>query len=328
MNKIFCLSFILIGLLLSACQSDNSNPDGSERLQIAVIPKGTTHQFWKSVHAGAVKAATELDVDIIWQGPQKEDDRQMQIQVVQNFVSRGVDAIVLAPLDSRALVGPVGNAKGRDIPVIIIDSGLESEDYVSFVATDNYKGGKYGAERLAEAMGGKGKAILLRYQEGSASTANREQGFLDRLAEVAPDIELISSNQYAGATIEKGLQASQNILNRFPEVEGIFCPNETAAQAMLRALQTAGKAGDVKLVGFDSNQTLVDGLKAGEMQGLAIQDPFKMGYLGVVSAVQHIKGETVEKRIDTGVVMITDANMETEESQALLFPPVEKWLGK
>ncbi len=324
MKQFFFLALVLFCFSTISCQSDSAENDG--RLQIAVIPKGTTHQFWKSIHAGAEKAAKEFDVNIIWQGPQKEDDRQMQIQVVQNFISRGIDGMVVAPLDSRALVGPISTAVKRKIPVVIIDSGIEGREYHSFVATDNYKGGQLAAERLSEVMGGKGKAILLRYQEGSASTTNREKGFFERLPEIAPDIELISSNQYAGATIEKGLQASQNILNRFPEVEGIFCPNETSAQAMLRALQTAGRAGDVKLIGFDSNEILVNALRDGEVHGLAIQDPFKMGYLGVKAAVELHGGGTVPRRIDTGVVMITADNMEEASSIELLFPPIDEWL--
>src|SRR5438874_7334986 len=164
---------------------------------IAVIPKGTTHEFWKSIHAGAVKAERELNgkgikTEIIWKGPLKEDDRDQQIQVVENFMSRRVSGIVLAPLDSQALVKPVENATQAKVPVVIIDSGLNSEQYVSFVATDNYKGGQLAGEHLAGLLGGKGNIILLRYAVGSASTEAREAGFLDVLKK-HPEIKLISS---------------------------------------------------------------------------------------------------------------------------------------
>ena len=139
---VVALVFLFSGF--TGCASDTEQKNGQEQdetaIQIAVIPKGTTHQFWKSIHAGANKAGSEQDVEIIWQGPQKEDDRQLQIQVVQNFISRGIDAIVLAPLDARSLVSPVEAAVKRGIPVIIIDSGLESEAHTSFVATDNPAG--------------------------------------------------------------------------------------------------------------------------------------------------------------------------------------------
>lgn len=326
------LNLFVVGALvfnLSGCGSGSSAGEGgaSEKLQIAVIPKGTTHFFWKSIHAGAEKAAQELGVEVIWQGPQKEDDRQMQIQVVQNFISRGISAIVLAPLDDRSLVPPVQAAVKREIPVIIIDSDLNADVYESFIATDNRRGGQLCAERLAEVLGGKGKVIMLRYSEGSASTTNREEGFLEKIKEY-PDIELVSSNQYAGATIEKGFQASQNLLNRFPAVEGIFCPNESATTGMLRALQTAGRAGQVKFVGFDSSETLIKAMRAGELDGLAQQDPFQMGYLGVKAAVDVVEGKPVEKRVDTGVTMVTPENLDNPEVQELVNPELDQWLSE
>ena len=302
--------------------------EGAARLKIAVIPKGTTHSFWKTIHAGASKAAQELDVDIIWQGPHKEDDRQMQIQVVQNFISRAVDAIVLAPLDDRALAIPVAGAVKRGIPVIVIDSGLQSDAHSSFVATDNRAGGKLCARRLCDLIGGKGKVIMLRYSEGSASTANREEGFLAGIKEYGTGIELLSTSQYSGATIEKAFQSAQNLLNRFADVDAIFCPNESSTQGMLRALQTSGRAGKLTFVGFDSNETLLKAMRDGEIQGLALQSPFNMGYLGVITAVKVIKGEPVETRVDTGVMMLTPDNMDEPAMVDLVNPPLAKWLGE
>ncbi len=323
------LFFSLVISLLSACGGGGSASDGDGKLKIAMVPKGTTHSFWKMVHGGAAKAAQEEDIDLIWQGPQKEDDRQMQIQTMQNFISRGVDAILLAPLDDQALVPSVDAAIKRNIPVIVFDSDLKSDLQSSFVATDNYLGGKLCAQRMVEVMGGKGKAIMLRYAEGSASTTNREQGFLDGLKEYGPEIELISSNQYAGATMEKGFQASQNLLNRFgEEVQAIFTPNESATMGMLRALQTAGKAGKVKFIGFDSNETLVAALGAGEIHGLALQNPFHMGYAAVKTAVALLKDQPFDKRVDTGVHMVTAENMNEPAMQEILNPELAKWLGE
>jgi ribose transport system substrate-binding protein len=326
------LIYLLFAVFIQACSNSASQKDASQadansdNIQIAVIPKGTTHIYWNSVHAGAAKAAKELGVTIHWQGPLKEDDRQVQIQTVQNFVSRGVDAIALAPLDSRSLIPSVKTARNRHIPVIIFDSDLGSDEYESFVATDNTEGGRLGAKRLAEVMGGKGKVILLRYAEGSASTTNREEGFLQGMKKYGKNIQIVSSNQYAGVTIEKALQVAQNLLNRYPDVGGVFCANETSAQAMLRALQMANKAGKVKLVGFDANETLVNALKKGEVHGLALQDPFNMGYLAVATATQALRGERYEKRIDTGVQMVTPDNMDEDEIKVLLYPEIDKWL--
>jgi len=309
--------------------------ESESKYRIAVIPKGTTHVFWKSIHAGAVKAEQELKqlgVEVIWKGPLKEDDREEQIKVVEGFITRGVSGIVLAPLDDVALLGPVKEAVNYGIPVVIIDSGLKSEDYVSFVATDNYIGGRKGGERLAEILGGKGKVVLLRYQEGSASTANRERGFLDVLKEKYPDIEVVSSNQYGGPTTESAYGASESLLEplRRPDggltIDGIFCPNESTTFGMLRALQSSGLAGKVKYVGFDSSERLVQALQKGEIHGLVLQDPINMGYLGVKTIVRHLRGEEVDKRIDTGSEVATPENMNDPKMKNLLEPDFKKWL--
>ncbi len=327
------LSTGLLAALMAGCGKGDPGGDRNQtelpapkQFRMAVIPKGTTHVFWKSIHAGAVKASRELEVDIFWQGPQKEDDRKMQIEVVQNFISRGVDAIILAPLDDVALVNPIKAAVDRGIRVVIIDSDLQSDEYESFVATDNYQGGKLAAKRLAELLDGKGKAIMLRYAEGSASTMKREQGFLDGMREEAPQVELVSTSQYGGVTAESAFQAAQNLLTRYGDIDGVFCPNESTTFGMLRALQTAGKAGKLKFVGFDSSEPLVAALKKGEIHGLTVQNPFRMGYLGVKTAYQAIRGDQVPKRIDTGVVMVTPENMNDPEMKELLSPDLGKWL--
>lgn len=300
---------------------------------IAVIPKGTTHEFWQTIHAGAVKAQRELadkgvKVDVIWKGPLREDDRDQQIQVVENFTTRGVDGIVLAPLDSQALVAPVAMAAKRKIPVVVFDSDLKSDKQVSFVATDNYKGGVMAADYLAQLLDGKGNVILLRLAVGSASTEAREAGFLDTLKAKYPGIKVISSDQHGGATRETAYQASQNLLNRYGrEVNGIFCPNESTATGMAKALRDIGKAGGkVKMIGFDSGTQSVMDLKNGHLQGLVVQNPMLMGYLGVMTMVKHLQGEPVEKRIDTGVVLATPENMAEPRIQELLRPPMDKYL--
>jgi ribose transport system substrate-binding protein len=299
---------------------------------IAVIPKGTTHEFWKAINAGAIKAQRELNgkgckVNIIWKGPLREDDRDQQIQVVENFMTRRVSAIVLAPLDSQALVKPVRNAVRGKVPVVIMDSDLKSDDYVSFVATDNYKGGRMAGAKMVNLLGGKGNVILLRYAVGSASTEAREAGFLDALTNY-PNIKLISSDQHAGATRELAYQASQNLLNRYGrELNGIFCPCEPPTIAMTKALRDLGLAGGkVKMVGFDAGSQSVLDLQNGDLQALVVQDPLKMGYLGVETAVKHLKGEKVEKRIDTGVTLVTKENMDQPHIHALLHPPLDKYL--
>jgi ribose transport system substrate-binding protein len=300
---------------------------------IAVIPKGTTHEFWKAINAGAVKAQQELNgkackLDIIWKGPLREDDRDQQLQVVENFTTRRVSAIVLAPLDSQALIKPVHNAMRAKVPVVIMDSDLKSDEYISFVATDNYKGGRLAGEEMGRLLGGKGNVILLRYAVGSASTEAREAGFLDALKSKYPEVKIISSDQHAGATRELAYQASQNILNRFArEVNGVFCPCEPPTIAMTKALRDIGLAGGkVKMIGFDAGSQSVTDLKNGDVQALVVQNPLLMGYLAVTTAVKHLRGERVEKRIDTGVHLVTQENMDKPEIKDLLYPPIKKYL--
>lgn len=302
---------------------------------VAVIPKGTTHEFWKSIHAGAEKARQELSaqgvaVNLIWKGPFREDDRDQQIQVVESFIARRVNGIVLAPLDSQALVAPTETAVRAKIPVVIIDSSLKSEAPASYVATDNFKGGEMAAECLGKLLEGKGKVILLRYQVGSASTDLREAGFLKAMTSQFPNIQLLTTNQYAGATRDTAYQASQNILNRYArEADGVFCPNETSTIGMLLALRNVHKAGGtVKFVGFDANAQSVDALKKGDLQGLIVQNPFHMGYLGTMTLVRHLQGQKVDKVVDTGVTLVTPANMTDAAVQALLNPPIRQYLDK
>ncbi len=323
-------------LVLAGCGSgdkasevaDSGKPASGKTYRIAVIPKGATHEFWKSVHAGASDADKEMDdVEIIWKGPVKEDNKDDQIKVVEDFTVQGVDGIVLAPLDNAALRQPVTDAQNGKIPVLIIDSDLKDVDTVSFVATDNYKGGEMAAARMVDLLGVKGKIVVLRYMEGSASTMNREQGFLDAIAKV-PGIEVLSSNQHAGATTETAQAASESLLQRYrnPDgtlsIQGIYTPNESSTFGMLRVLQDNKWAGKVKFVGFDASPKLVQGLKDKQINGLILQNPRNMGYLGVKTLVDHLKGKKVEKRIDTGAVLVTAENMEEAEIKKLLEPPI------
>ena len=312
-------------LLAAAVLIGGCDPGSGKKFTIALIPKGTTHEFWKSVHLGAQRAAKELDVDIIWKGPLQENDRQGQINEVEAFVNRGVTGICLAPLDSKALRKYASASMAKKIPVVVFDSGLEGEDYVSYVATDNYKGGVLAGEHLAKVLGGKGKVALLRYMEGSESTVQREQGFLDAIAR-SKDIEVISQNQYAGATADTALKASENLLASLKtadgglKIDGLFAPNESSAIGMLRALQTAKLAGRIKFVGFDTSERLVAALKSGELHGTVLQNPINMGYLAVKTIVSHLRGGAVEKRVDTGVTLATPENMDQPEMKALLRP--------
>ncbi len=325
MKKLLC-AFTLAALSASLAAA-------AETYKIAVIPKGTTHEFWKSINAGAIKAQRELqsqgiNVQIIWKGPLKEDDREQQIQVVENFVAQRVSGIVLAPLDRRGLVAPVETAVRGKIPVIIIDSGLESKLPASSVSTDNREGGRIAARNLGKLLGGKGNAIMLRYAVGSASTEQREEGFLEIMKKDFPGIKLLSTDQHAGATRDSAKRAAENLLNRYGrQVNGVFASNESSAAGMLLALRDAGLAGGkVKFVAFDSGETLNAGLKAGDVQGMVVQNPLNMGYLGVKTMVAVLQGKKVEPSIDTGVGFVTKENFNAPEMADIVNPPLDKYL--
>lgn len=319
-----------VGLCLAGC-SKKDVPGEDERLTIAVIPKGTIHEFWKTVHAGAEMAGQELNVEILWKGSLQEDDREAQIGVVENIITRKVDGIVLAPLDDAALRRPVDEAMRSGIPVVIFDSGLQGENYVSYVATDNFKAGQLAGQYMANLLDGKGKVAVLRYAEGSDSTVKREDGFLDAMRAVK-GIEVVSSNQYAGVSTESALKAAENLLTRFGatagnlQIDGIFCATEPTTLGILRALENAGCAGKVRFVGFDSSEKMIAELQAAELDGFVVQNPLKIGYLGVKTLVQHLRGGEVPRRIETGSTLVTKQNLNDPEIHELLNPDLSKWL--
>ncbi|WP_437835944.1 ABC transporter substrate-binding protein [Sorangium sp. So ce1153] len=332
------LACALAAAFLAACSktpSDATSTDAGAqrgaRLRIAVVPKGTTHEFWKSVHAGAVKASRELDVDIVWKGPLREDDLKGQIDVVSSFVAQGVSGIVLAPLNDAALKAPVRAAAQAKIPVVAFDSDLAGEEHVSFVATDNLAAGRLAGEHLVKAIGGKGNVVVLRYQEGSASTQNREKGFLDAVR-ATPGVTVASDNQYGGATTETAFNKSESLLlaQRAAEgtIAGVFTPNESTTFGMLQALRKTNVARKVKFVGFDASDKLLGALRDGDIEALVVQDPFTMGYQAVKTMAAHLRGERVERRIDTGARVVTRQDLDHPAVMEVVKPDLARWLGE
>jgi ribose transport system substrate-binding protein len=312
------LSGILLGF---SCKTAKRQAEAeTKKLRLAVIPMGTTHEFWKAIHAGAKKAADELGVEIIWKGPLKEDDRNEQIQIVETMMDAGVDALILTPLDDRALMAPVAEAKARGIPTVIFNTALKGDDFIAYVSTDNWRGGVLAAERIGELMAGQGRLILIRIIEGVEGNRQREEGFLQAIRSRFPGITILSDNQYAGITTETAYQTTENLLARFHDVEAIFTPNESTTFGCLRALQDHGLAGRVIHVGFDSSKKLIEALEKNELRGLILQDPIRMGYDSVRTAVARLRGEPYETRIDTGVFLATPENMNQPDIRRLLVP--------
>jgi ribose transport system substrate-binding protein len=301
--------------LLAGCDRD-----GGKTLRVAVIPKGTTHLHWRSVEAGAQKAAKEFGVEVIWKGPLTENDVAQQIGLVEQFTQEGVSGIAVAPLDANQLRRPIQQAAAKGIPVVIFDSSVNGEagkDYISYVATDNKKGGVLGGEELARLLGGKGKVVMVRYNVGSASTDQREAGFLEVMAK-NPGIEVIEKDQYSGATVGDAQKKAENMLDRLKEADGIFCPNESSTQGFLNVLKANGLAQKKVFVGFDASPSLVSALKAGDVQALVAQNPTHMGYETVRVMAAHLKGQKYEQNVDTGCGLVTKSNLDTPEVKRLL----------
>ena len=320
MNKsLFAMTALAVGLVLtSGCNKKSAEgaPSAATKHVIAVIPKGTTHIYWQSVRAGAEAAGKEFGYEIQWNGPERETDRERQIQIIEDFIVQKVDGVVLAPLDKDALVPSVEKLASLKIPCAIIDSAVATDKYVTFAATDNYQGGVLAARRMGEILGGKGNVIVLKYVPGSASTTDRENGFIETMQKEFPGIKIVDT-KYGQDTVETALQAAEDMLTKNKDVQGFYACNAPTAVAALQALQSQNRP-EIKMVGFDAEKALIDGLKAGQIDALIVQNPYKMGYEGVKAVAMAIKGEPVEKKIDTGVTVVTKDSLDKPEVKALL----------
>jgi ribose transport system substrate-binding protein len=313
-------------LILPGCKSSTPGADSQSqdtaaptppRLRVAVIPKGLAHAFWKSVRRGAEDAGKELNVEIDWNGPATEQEIPRQVTIVETAITQGVDGIVLAPIDRKALVGAIDKAAKAKIPVVLFDSDADTKNKVSFVATDNYKGGRLAALYVGKITKGEGVALVVPVQPNSQSTGDREKGFEETMHKEFPKIKVIRSN-YGMSNRTESMAAAENALTAHPEVTVVFGPNESSAVGALQALRSRHLTGKITLVGFDSADILVDALKSGDIKALAVQNPYKMGYEGVKAIVDLKAGRDVQPRIDTGVKLITQAEMDTPENQKML----------
>ncbi len=305
-------------LVFTGCspKSDGTTKSAPAQLSIGVIPKGATHPFWRSVRAGAEAAGKELNCRVFWNSPERESDRERQIQIIEDFIVQKVDGIVMAPLDREALVPSVEKLNRLKIPCAIIDSDVQTDKRLTFAATDNYLGGALAGRRMGKILGGKGNVIIVKYAPGSASTMDREKGFSETIQKEFPDIKIVDS-KYGLDTVETALQASEDMLTRNKDVQGLYAVNTSTAVGALQAMQSQRRTG-IKMIGFDSEKATMDALRAGQIDALVVQDPFKMGYEGVKAIVAHLKGQEVPKRIDTGVAVVTKENLEDPEIKAML----------
>jgi len=315
MKRYLCAAALFF-VLLSGCNRDH------KRI-IAVIPKGNADLFWQSVHAGAVKAGRETGVDVLWNGPASEADYTVQIQIVDAMINRHVDAIALAPTDRQALVTVVDRAADRNVPVVIFDSAIDTQRFMSQVATNNYKAGQMAAQRMGKILDGKGKVVIIAVKPGAASTEAREKGFEDAIHQEFPAIQILDK-RYGMALVAQAMTVTENMLTAHTDLDAIFASNESSTIGAAQAMR--GRAGKIKLVGFDWSPTLLDDLSSGKLDSLVIQDPFKMGYQALMTAVKHLQGETVTKIVDLEPRLIDRQNLNDPDVQAQLHPDLKKYL--
>ncbi len=320
MNKskliiLFALAF-LASPLISAC----NRSDGARSTQktIAVIPKGVSHSFWLTVKAGADAAGKDLGVKIIWKGPAQETAYSEQINIVEDMINQRVDGIVLAPSHGDALVPMVERAQREGIPLTIFDSGISTQNYLSYVSTDNRQGGVVAAKRMGEKLGGKGKVAILGVKKGSVSTDEREDGFRETIQKEFPGIALVPIIYYGEANAAKSLQVTEDVLTANSDLTGLFASNESSTVGAVRAIRQRNLVGKVTLVGFDATSDLVQNVREGAIDSLVLQNPFKMGYEGVKTIADKIGGKQPERRIDTGVALLTKDNVDTPDIQKLI----------
>ncbi|MEO7143655.1 MAG: substrate-binding domain-containing protein [Bryobacteraceae bacterium] len=318
LRRSVAVGLLLLLAALAGCQR-------SQQKVIAVVPKGTAHIFWISVEAGAMAAGQEFGVKILWNGPPAETDYSRQIEIVDSMVARRVDGLVVAPTERNALVRPIDRAMAQGIPVTVFDSGLDSTNYVSFVATNNFEGGQMAARKLAELIGGKGNVAMVMNAPGSASTMERERGFTGVIGKDFPNIKIVAT-QYGQSDRALALQAAENILSAHPDLNGFFASAEPSSIGTAIALKSRGLAGKVKFVAFDSSDGMVEDLKTGVISAMVVQDPFKIGYTAVKTIVDKLHGITPPKRIDLSATVVTKDDLGKPAIEQLLKPDIKKYV--
>lgn len=288
------------------------------------VPKGANHIFWQTVHAGAMKAAEEFGFAIEWNAPTLEIDSSRQIEIVDSMVNRRLAGIALAPVDKKALVAPVERAARAGIPVAIFDSAIDTTKRITYVATNNEEGGRMAARRLGQILGGSGKVAVIGFMPGSASTMEREEGFQDEIRKRYPNIKIVGV-QFGMADRARAMALTENVLTAHYDLSGLFADNESSTAGAVQALKSRN-AHSVKLVAFDSSEQIVADLKAGWIDSLVVQNPFRMGYEAARAIGLWFRGQQPPPLIDSGATLVTAADLDKPPIRELLFPDIQRYL--
>jgi len=312
-------AYILIASLslLASCH-------GVKKKRIAVIPKATSHIFWLSIRAGAEAAAQKFGVEMIWNGPPQETEYDRQMQIVDSMIAQHVDGLAVAAAERQALNRSLDRAAQLGIPVTVFDSGVDSTNYMTFIATNNYEGGKMAARELARLVGGQGSVAMVMHTPGSQSTMDRERGFDEVMNAEFPKIQVVA-RQYGMSDRSKAMGAAENILTAHPDLNGIFASAEPSSMGVTLALKSRGLAGKVKCVTFDSSDQLIEDLKSGVIDTMVVQDPFRIGFEAVKTLVDKLNGITSPKQIDLPARLVAKGDLDKPDIHELLYPDVKKY---
>lgn len=320
MNKLSMHRSLLLlaaALLLTACREE-------PKRVVGVVPKGANHIFWQTVHAGAVKAAKEYKLEIEWNAPTLEIDASRQIGIIDSMINRHLAGIALAPVDRKALVSPVERAQRAGIPVAIFDSGIDTNDRITYVATNNREGGRMAARQLADLMLNEGKCALIGFMPGSGATMEREEGFLEEMKN-HPKIQVVQT-VYGMASQANAMKETENIMTHYPDLNGLFADNESSSMGAVAAIKSRMET-RVRMVAFDASERLIEDLRHRFIDALLVQDPFKMGYVSVKAIGMKLNGEKPPTEVDSGLTMVTRADLEKPDVIPLLYPDIKKYLS-
>lgn len=305
-----------LALVVAACGGAPAEDGGKP--YIAIVSKGSQHQFWQAVEKGATDEAAAKGATITYEGPASESEVDKQLTMLQTALDKKPAAICFAALDSKAATPLLEKAKAAGIPVVGFDSGVDSDIPVTTVSTDNIAAAGEAADKMAELIGGSGKVAVIVHDQTSQTGTTRRDGFVNRIAEAYPNIEVVAVEYGAGDPV-KSADLAKAIMTANPDLKGFFGGNEGSAKGVLNALKEAGKEGSIVAIGYDSGQQQIDAIRSGVMAGAITQNPVGIGAKCVAAALDAIAGKTLEKNIDTGYFYYDKTNIDDPEIQAVLY---------
>ena len=321
-------ALMVVALFLGSCGSAAQQPAAQQpaaqqpaagaKPYIPVISKGFQHQFWQAVKSGSEKAAKDFNVDITFEGPENESQVDKQIEMLQAALNKKPAAICFAALDSKAAIPLLQKAKDANIPIVGFDSGVDSDIPVATAATDNLKAAGAAADKMAELIGGEGEVAVIVHDQTSRTGIDRRDGFVNQMKAKYPKINIVDI-QYGGGDQLKSTDLAKAIIQAHPNLKGFFGANEGSIIGVLNGVKETGKEGKIVVIGYDAGKQQKDAIRSGVEAGAITQDPVGIGYKCVEAAVKAIKGEKVEKNIDTGFKWYDKTNIDSEEMKPLLY---------